>query len=211
MLGKINLEVNMEQIPAFEHEKKEKVKKSGYIIAIIILSVLLVVSNLFIFLGVYSRFNLLNFEPAFALGDTITINLEENSSSSSGLSFAGSYLQGVKYLGKTSVKMSNSINPVVLRSKFYTMIDNGGILNVTPIIDSNWIVGEDGYYYYIFKLNKGEKITLSNGYILPSFNANQDKLYVVNIACETLTDNLDYATIWATAPSEWLDVLSKMS
>lgn len=208
MLGKIKLEVNMEQIPAFEHKNKEKMKRNGYIIAIIILSILLIASNLFFFLGVYSKFNMFSFEPAFSLGDSITINLKANSSSSSGLSFVGSYLQGVEYLGKTSVKMSNSSNPVVLRSKFYTMTDNGGTLDVTPIIDSNWIVGEDGYYYYIFKLNKGEKITLSNGYILPNFNANQDKLYIVNISCETLTDNLDFATIWATAPLEWLDVIN---
>lgn len=201
----------MEKAVAFSKKKKKnKVRNTGFIIAISILSILLIASNLFFFLGVYSKFNLNGRYPVNILGDNIIINISENASMSSTLSFEGTKLQGVNHFGKISAKMNNSSKPVFLRVKYSLIKDNSSNLLVRPIIDSHWVAGNDDYYYYLLLVNKGEKITLSNGCVLPYFNADQDLSYFVNVNCETLRSDLDVKKIWDSAPKDWLKSLESL-
>lgn len=188
----------MEQIVAFEKKSKKKIKKSqkkiGYIVAIVLLSILLVGTNLLSFLGVWR--NLFpSLQPMFVLGKQANIEVELNSSSSVAFEFKGSAVTGTYYNQLLFANMPITSEKYLLRAK---AVINTGQTNVFAQIasDSTWIQGDDGYYYFTLYALGGQTISISNGLVLPLINTIQDKTYSLIVTVESLSASVNYQNIW---------------
>ena len=199
----------MKQVQAFKKEKKEKKQTNkGYIIAIVLLSALLVISNVFGYVGLYSKLDFLKTEPSVLIGDKVSLDLAENASSSTSIMFKGSFVKNVSYLSKTTAKAPTSFSQSVLRAKYKIVGEGGTNFEILPMTDSSWVNGEDGYFYYSFKINAGESANLANGFVIPKFNSKQELIYSIIVQCECLNENQNISLIWQTAPKDWIESLS---
>ena len=188
----------MKKIIAFERRSKKNVKKSqkniGYIVAIVLLSIALLGTNLLSFLGIWR--NLIPaVEPMFVLGRQANFEIELNSSSSIAFEFKGSAVNDTYYNQPIFAEMPVTENQYVLRAK---AVVNTGQYNAFAQIasDSNWMQGQDGYYYFTMYALGGEKICLSNGIVLPKLNTLQDKTYSLIVTVESLQTSEDFQNIW---------------
>lgn len=187
----------MEQIVAFEKRKKNKKRQKniGYIVAIVILSVLLVGTNLMSFLGAWKNL-IASPEPVFALGKQATIEVNLNQSSSIAFNFKGSAVMGTVYNHLIYVSMPVTSQRYLLRAK--AVINTGETNYVATIAnDSNWVQGDDGYCYLSVYALGGQTFSLSNAIVMPDIVTVQDKSYNLIITVESLSENVDFENIWS--------------
>lgn len=181
-------------MPAFEKRESQNNTKKGYIVAIIILSLALVGTNLLTYFGIWQKI-IPETSPIFPLGKQATIDISLNSANALSFNFKGSAVNGVFYNQVVSLKMPITQNKFLIRAK--AGVDTERAQYPCQIAnDSNWIVGEDGYYYLSSFAISGQKINLANGIILPKFEANQQKAYTLTFVVESLQADFDYYNIW---------------
>ena len=186
----------MEEIVAFEKRKKNKKRQKniGYIVAIVLLSILLVGTNVMSFAGAWKNL-LVSAEPVFALGKQATINVNLNQSSSLAFNFKGSAVMGTVYNHLIYVSMPVTSQRYVLRAK--AVVTTGQVsYNATIASDSNWILADDGYCYLTVYALGGQTFGLSNAIKMPDINTIQDKSYNLIVTVESLSENVDFANIW---------------
>ena len=188
----------MEKIVAFEKKKRKQTsqKKVGYIVAIILLSIALIGTNLMSFLGAWK--NLLQFvQPINVLGKQSTIQATLNGANAMSFEFKGSSVMDTYYNHLTFVNMPITEKRFVLRAR--ASVNTGQIsYNAKIASDSNWIEGEQGYFYLTTYALGGQTIGLSNGIIMPKIETKQDKTYSLVITIESLQEDFDFKQIWQT-------------
>lgn len=176
-------------------------KKTGYIVTIVLLSTLLIASNLFSYFGIWQKL-IPDTNPVFLPGKVTTLDAKLNQANAVSFTLKGSAVTDVFYQHPISFQMPTTTQKYVVRAKM--QLDTGASqIQIQIATDSNWTQGEDGYVYLNNTVGSGQKVLISNGYILPEFEADQTKTYNLCMIVETLAQSTNYAEIW-TLPQNFV-------
>ena len=172
--------------------KNELPKKTGYIVAIVLLSALLIASNLFSYFGIWQKL-VPDTNPVFLLGKATTLDAKLNQATA---------VTNVFYQHPISLQMPTTTQKYIVRAKM--QLETGANqISIQIATDSNWIQGEDGYAYLNSAVGSGQNVLIANGYVLPEFEADQNKTYNLCLIVETLAQSTNYAEIW-TLPQNFV-------
>lgn len=114
------------------------------------------------------------------------------------------------------VSVTNASNThIVVRAYFNLYWEDGYPLGDVSILlaNTNWTIGEDGFYYYNFVLppqgTMGNTADFLTGLEINDETGEKlNKNYVVSVYFEGAQyANLGYANLWTTAPTSWLNGL----
>ncbi|MBP3431498.1 MAG: hypothetical protein J6K39_01410 [Clostridia bacterium] len=172
--------------------KKERV---GWIFAVVILSVLLVVS---VFLGVTGYFSsiiYLKSNSDLVVGDSVSISVRPNQTSVVSFTFDGGYLsnENIPQLVQINAADLNSELRVRVKATVFGLDENTDFEFITT---SHFEQAEDGYYYFDDVLKGGNKITFCNYLKIPEDNDfSSGEKYILTIVVETLETKYD-ENIW---------------
>lgn len=140
------------------------------------------------------------------------VKIVENESSVVALSMVNNVISGVEYPQNVAINCNNLKNDVFIRAKANVLSSDGDNYLTKLTVNSNWIVGDDGYYYYKNKVIPADNIELCSRVELPlGFSVeNQSKnKHILVVTVETLLDNYDIiSNSWINAPSSWLIAIS---
>lgn len=174
--------------------KNELPKKTGYIVAIVLLSALLIASNLFSYFGIWQKL-VPDTNPVFLLGKATTLDAKLNQANAVSFTLKGSAVTNVFYQHPISLQMPTTTQKYIVRAKM--QLETGANqISIQIATDSNWIQGEDGYAYLNSAVGSGQNVLIANGYVLPEFEADQNKTYNLCLIVETLAQSTNYAEIW---------------
>ena len=166
---------------------KTKRKLSTSTIAIIVLSILLVVS---IVIGVTLAYFTATTEATgdITLGDPVTISLTQGGASVSALTFPGDALPGSVYDQEIGIKAPANMTEALMRAKLIITNTDGASVNVQADTTSNWQEGTDDYYYYKGSVNSNDSIAFITSIIVPTSLTNEDanKTFTVSVVVETI-------------------------
>lgn len=169
----------------------------AWLFAVIVLSILLVVSVILGLNGYYYSIAYTNTNAEFKVGDNIIIGVEPNKTEVASFTFDGAFLPNEKIPHVIQIRADKLDSKVKIRvkAKVFGMTEQRTFDFVTT---SHFTKGEDGYYYFDDVLQGGNKLTFSNFIIMPEDSdfRSQEK-YVLTIVVETLDANLDVDKIWA--------------
>lgn len=140
------------------------------------------------------------------------VKIVENESSVVALSMVNNVISGVEYPQNVAINCNNLKNDVFIRAKANVLSSDGDNYLTKLTVNSNWIVGDDGYYYYKNKVIPADNIELCSRVELPlGFSVeNQSKnKHILVVTVETLLDNYNViSNSWINAPSSWLIAIS---
>lgn len=140
------------------------------------------------------------------------VKIVENESSVVALSMVNNVISGVEYPQNVAINCNNLKNDVFIRAKANVLSSDGDNYLAKLTVNSNWIVGDDGYYYYKNKVIPADNIELCSRVELPlGFSVeNQSKnKHILVVTVETLLDNYNViSNSWINAPSSWLIAIS---
>ena len=75
------------------------------------------------------------------------------------------------------------------------------LANMEMITNSNWFLGEDGYYYYNGTLIEQGKVGLCSHVVVGEGSRLQsNKKYIMTVLVEALDADLDVETVWGVNP-----------
>lgn len=180
-------------------------KNSGSTIAIIALSVLLGLSVVF---GVTAAFFTAsqNATGNVTLGDPVNINITQGGASVSALTFSGTAMPGTVYDQVIGVSVPDNSADCVVRGKLTITNTDGSSVNVEATTDTNWVKGDDDYYYYNGILSASGTAGFVNKITVPKTltNADANKTFALSIQIEAIQfANGAAAEVWTTAPGDW--------
>lgn len=189
-------------------QPKVKIKtkqNSGSTIAIIALSILLGLSVIF---GVTAAFFTAsgNATGNITLGDPVNINITQGGASVTALTFDGTAMPGTVYDQVIGVSVPTNSSDCVIRGKLTITNTDGSSVNVEATTDTNWVKGEDDYYYYNGILSANGTAGFVNKITVPKTltNADANKTFALSIQIEAIQfANGAASEVWTTAPSDW--------
>lgn len=135
------------------------------------------------------------------------------------LNFNGIFLEPNKtYSKSTTIIGSNepgneNTNDAYIRVKFETNIKINNQNIIIPIYDSQkWILGEDGWYYYIGIVNKTTSATFNTALQVRSDLSNQHQNQTVIITLTVSAIQREFEAYkndpdWSTAPTAWKNAI----
>lgn len=174
----------------------------GWLFAVVSLLILLGIS---IYLGVsgwYFSSNLTQTSD-MVLGNTVEMSIKENQSTTCSFTLSGAYLPEEELPQIISVKNSSEKSKVFLRAKIYIFMESSTIAKMSMNTNTNWYLGDDGYYYYRDELIEQGKASVCSGIVIGQDSMLcGEKSYVVTILVESLDSSLDVETIWGLNPHE---------
>ena len=193
---------------ANEVQPKVKIKtkqNSGSTIAIIALSILLGLSVIF---GVTAAFFTASGSAAgnITLGDPVNVNITQGGASVTALTFDGTAMPGTVYDQVIGVSVPADSSDCVIRGKLTITNTDGSSVNVEATTDTNWVKGEDDYYYYNGILSANGTAGFVTKITVPKTltNADANKTFALSIQIEAIQfANGAAAEVWTTAPAEW--------
>lgn len=176
-------------------------KKSsiGWLFAVIILSVLLVLSLILGFSGFFFSVSYLNSNSELTVGDNFSIAVKPNEASVASFTFGGAYLPGerIPQVVQINAQNLNSDVKVRVKAKIFGVDDDTEFDFVTS---EHFDRAEDGYFYYDDVLLGGNKITFCTDIIVPSdSNLVGKEKYILTFVVETLETQFDVDEIWNIA------------
>lgn len=180
-------------------------KNSGSTIAIIALSVLLGLSVIF---GVTAAFFSASKGATgnITLGDPVNVDITQGGASVTSLTFDGSAMPGTVYDQVIGVSVPADSSDCVVRGKLTITNTDGSSVNVEAITDTNWVKGDDDYYYYNGILSANGSAGFVTKITVPKTltNADANKTFALSIQIEAIQfANGAAAEVWTTAPSSW--------
>ena len=193
---------------ANEVQPKIKIKtkqNSGSTIAIIALSILLGLSVIF---GVTAAFFTASGSATgnITLGDPVNVNITQGGASVTALTFDGTAMPGTVYDQVIGVSVPADSSDCVIRGKLTITNTDGSSVSVEATTDTNWVKGEDDYYYYNGILSANGTAGFVNKITVPKSltNADANKTFALSIQIEAIQfANGAAAEVWTTAPSAW--------
>lgn len=189
-------------------QPKVKIKSkrnSGSTIAIIALSVLLGLSVIF---GVTAAFFTASQGATgnVTLGDPVNLNITQGGATVSALTFDGTAMPGTVYDQVIGVSIPADSSDCVVRGKLTITNTDGSSVNVEATTDTNWVKGDDDYYYYNGVLSANDTAGFVNKITVPKTLTNTDanKTFALSIQVEAIQfANGAASEVWTTAPSSW--------
>jgi hypothetical protein len=185
---------------------KKKHKANGTTLAIIALSVLLGLSVIF---GVTAAFFSASKGAGgdITLGNPVNIDITQGGTSVTSLTFDGTAMPGTTYSQPISVAMPAGTSDAVVRGKLSITNEDATTTDITAVTSTNWVLGEDGYYYYNGKMTASESKDFITSITVPKSltNTSANKTYVITVQIEAIQyANGAAAEVWTTAPSSWI-------
>lgn len=180
-------------------------RNSGSTIAIIALSVLLGLSVIF---GVTAAFFTASQGATgnVTLGDPVNLNITQGGATVSTLTFDGTAMPGTVYDQVIGVSIPADSSDCVIRGKLTITNSGSASVNVEATTDTNWVKGEDDYYYYNGVLSANDTAGFVNKITVPKTltNADANKTFALSIQVEAIQfANGAASEVWTTAPSDW--------
>lgn len=180
-------------------------RNSGSTIAIVALSILLGLSVIF---GVTAAFFSANASAKgdITLGNPVNIDITQGGASVTALTFDGTAMPGTVYDQVIGISVPANTSDCVVRGKLTIANNDGSTVNVEATTDTNWVKGEDDYYYYKGVLKATNTASFVNAITVPKTLTNQDanKTYTISIAIEAIQfANGAASEVWTTAPADW--------
>lgn len=157
---------------------------------------------------VFQNMQLKQYESNVNITKPISINLVENNGSVATLKLPA-HVVGELQLNQ-NIKYNNNTNnnKLVLRSKLIGCEKNFENFNVQAVVNDNWLIGEDGYYYYNKVLNSNTEYEFCSGIILPKFDKSNTNEKTIVVMFETLDINKNAVNKkWNTAPIDWFSLI----
>ena len=173
-------------------------KKSnvGWIFAVIILSILLILSLILGMSGYYYSISYLNSNSDLTVGDSFSIGVNPNQASVASFTFDGAFLPGetIPQVVQINAQDLNSDVRVRVKAKIFGIVSDTEFDFVTS---EHFEKAEDGYYYYDDVLQGGNKITFCT-YIVLAKDADfvSREKYIISFVVETLETKFDDQNIW---------------
>lgn len=186
--------------------KIKKKRNSGSTIAIVALSILLGLSVIF---GVTAAFFSANSSANgnITLGDPVNIDITQGGASVTALTFSGTAMPGTVYDQVIGISIPTKASDCVVRGKLTIANNDGSSVNVEAATDTNWVKGEDDYYYYNGVLKATNTAGFVNKITVPKTltNADANKTYAITVAVEAIQfANGAASEVWTTAPADWI-------
>ena len=186
--------------------KAKSRRANGSTLAIVALSVLLGLSLLF---GVTAAFFSANASAAgdITLGDPVNINITQGGATVTTLTFSGDAMPGTVYSQPIGVAMPENTSDAVIRGKLTITNSDLAAVNVEAETATDWVAGEDDYYYYNGKLSAGGSADFVTSVTVPKSLTNVDanKTYALSVQIEAIQfANGAAAEVWTTAPTDWV-------
>ena len=116
-------------------------------------------------------------------------------------------MPGTTYSQPISVAMPAGTSDAVVRGKLSITNEDATTTDITAVTSTNWVLGEDGYYYYNGKMTASESKDFITSITVPKSltNASANKTYVITVQIEAIQyANGAAAEVWTTAPSSWI-------
>ncbi len=140
------------------------------------------------------------------------VKIIDNESSVVAFSMVNNIVSGVEYPQKVTINANNLKKDSRIRAKANVISSDGDIHNVKLVVDANWIIGDDGYYYYKNLVVPADNFELCGRVELPigfSIENQNENKHVLVVTVETLPNNYDVITsVWISAPNSWLIAIS---
>lgn len=186
--------------------KEKRRKMSSSTIAIIALSFLLVAS---IGVAVTLAFFAANRTAAgnITLGDPVDINITQGGTTVSTLTFEGKAMPGTVYNQVIGVTAPAATSDAVLRARIQIANEGDAAYVVDATTSTDWVEGEDDFFYYNGIISAGESVGFINTLTVPTELTNDDanKVFTLTITVEALQHaNGAASSVWTTAPQTWL-------
>lgn len=180
-------------------------KNAGSTIAIVALSILLGLSVIF---GVTAAFFTANQAATgdITLGDPVNINITQGGASVTALTFAGTAMPGTVYDQVIGISVPTNSSDCVVRGKLTITNAGGASVNVEATTDTNWVKGDDGYYYFNGVMKANDTAGFVNKITVPKTLTNEDanKTYSIAVQVEAIQfANGAASEVWTTAPANW--------
>lgn len=191
-------------------KNKTKRKVPATTIVIAVLSVLLVAT---IAVGITLAYFTASADVTgnITLGDPVTISITQGGASASSLTFSGDALPGTVYDQVIGVQAPADMTEALMRAKLTITNADGATTNVEATTTSDWVTGDDTYYYYNGSITANENIDFITALTVPTSLTNEDanKTFSIDVIVETIQKANNAAnSVWTTAPAEWLETYS---
>ena len=185
--------------------KIKQKRNSGSTIAIVALSILLGLSVIF---GVTAAFFSASGSANgnITLGDPVNIDITQGGASVTALTFSGTAMPGTVYDQVIGISIPADSSDCVVRGKLTITNNDGSSVNVEATTDTNWVKGDDDYYYYKGVLKATNTAGFVNKITVPKTltNADANKTYAITVAVEAIQfANGAASEVWTTAPADW--------
>lgn len=173
-------------------------KKSSvaWLFAVIILSILLIISIILGWNGYYFSVSYLNSKSDLVVGDSVSIKVEPNQSNVVSFTFDGAFLPNEIIPQVVQINATDLNYDVAVRVKAKVF----GLENETDfdfVTTEHFEKSEDGYYYFDDVLKGGNKITFCNYVVMPESKEFVSKeKYILTFVVETLDSSLEVENIW---------------
>lgn len=186
---------------------KTKTKKhKGTTLAIVSLSVLLMLSLVF---GITAAFFSANAAATgnVTLGNPVNVNITQGGTTVSTITFDKTAMPGTVYSQPISVSLPTDTSDAVIRGKLTITNSDTAAENVTASTDSNWVKGDDNYYYFNGVMSAGDSQDFVTSITVPKTltNADANKTFAISVQIEAIQHaNGAASEVWTTAPQDWL-------
>ncbi len=189
---------------------KSKPRISGASVAIVALSILLIAT---IGIGIALAYFTSNATAtgSITLGDPVTISITQGGASVSSLTFDDKALPGSIYKQPIGISSPAKMTEALMRAKLTITDADGSSTNVEATTTTNWIAGEDNYYYYNGSILANGNIDFITAIKIPTTLTNEaaNTTYTIDIVVEAIQRANNAANaVWTTAPEEWLNTYS---
>lgn len=173
-------------------------KKSNvaWTFAVVVLSLLLILSVILGMSGYYFSVNYLNSNSDLIVGDTFSIGVDANQSNVVSFTIDGGYLPNEVIPQVIHINGENLNKDVYLRVKA-EIFGVPNFAEIDFITTQHFEKLDDGYYYYDEVLKGGNKVTFATYVVIPpEIDLSSDEKYIVSIVVETLESDVDVENIW---------------
>lgn len=168
----------------------------GWLFAVIILSVLLIISVVLGLTGYFFSVSYTNSNAELKVGDSVSISVLPNQSNVASFTFDGAFLpnEKVPHTVQINAQDLNADIRVRVKAKIFGVTEETVFDFVTT---QHFEKDPDGYYYYDEILPGGNKITFCTYLVIPEdVDFVSGEKYILSFVVETLESKFDAENIW---------------
>ena len=178
-------------------KSKKNVRESWFIFAIVMLSIALALS---IYLFLQNPF--ITNKPAYSglipLGTPLNIKVDAVGATTQSVFFKGSVLPNSVVRQDVKITLNAAQENAVARAKVFMFDEFAKRIAISITTASNWVAGDDGYYYCQEVLSANLVLDFAKDLQIPSAEEklNSANSYLIHFTIETLPQSANFEEIW---------------